>query len=319
MKKRSWYRDWAETGVVLICLGWVPLLPRRAVLGLGQIISRIGVAKSSKLWRIGRANLDLAFGEDKSPVEKDAILRKCFENHAIVVLDFIWFSFRSRARQERWIKWHPSADVLFKDQAACFLTAHYGNWEVLGQSLAARGVPLYSVAADLKNASAGRIMNHLRECTGQVIIPQQGAARKMLRALREGKKLAVLLDQNPRPRQGGVFINFFGLPVPVSPAAAALAVKTRAPVCTLVAVPDERGVYTVTVHDVLSADPTANAPVTELAQRMADSVVSVIRAAPEHWCWMYKRWKFVPSDRTREDYPFYARVSQPGDFKDGDA
>jgi KDO2-lipid IV(A) lauroyltransferase len=315
MKTRPWYRAWPETAALLFGIGWVPLLPRRAVVALSRGIGRIGYRFSKELRGVALENLDIAFGNELSVDQKEALVRRCYQHFALLVLDIIWFSFRSRARMENWVTWDPSTEVMFRDEAQLMLTAHYGNWETLGQAYAAKGAPIFSVAAPLKNASADKIFIHLRQKTGQVIIPQQGAARKLLQGLRKKKKLAVLLDQNTKPKDGGIFVDFWGLPVPVSSAPAALAVKTQATVCTVVAVPDDHGVYAVKIHDTFSPDPDAEDPVQDLTQRMTNSVINVIRQQPEFWCWMYKRWRLVPEGADIARYPSYARPVEPNDFK----
>jgi KDO2-lipid IV(A) lauroyltransferase len=307
MKYRPWYRAWPECAALIFGLGWIPFLPRTVLLALARGCGNIGYRFARSLRNVAEQNLTLVFGDTLAPAERERLLRRCFQHFALLVLDILWFSFRPRQRLARWFHWDPSSDVMFNEGAQLMLTAHYGNWETLGQAYAARGAPIFSVAAPLKNKPVDCIFIYLRQRTGQVIIPQQGAARKLLQGLRQGHKLAVLLDQNTRPRDGGVFVPFFGLPVPVSSAPAALAVKTKTPVLTVLAVPDDTGVYTVTVHDILHADPSAADPVLDLTQRMTRSIEKVILARPEPWCWMYTRWRHLPDGHDGEGYPAYAK------------
>lgn len=312
---RPWYRAWPETAALIFGICWIPLLPRCAVVRLSRGLGAIGFRFAEELKRVGLANLDIVFGETLTPAEKEGLLRKCYQHFALLVLDIIWFAFFPKKRLEKWFVWDASTAVVFADEAQLELTAHYGNWETLGQSFALQGAPIFSVAAPLKNASADKIFIWLRQRTGQVIIPQQGAARKLMQGLRKRHKLAVLLDQNTRPRDGGIFVDVMGLQAPVSSTPAALAVKTNALVITVLAVPDEQGRYTVTAHDTLRPDHDAADPVAELTQRMTDSVARVIRDRPQYWCWMYKRWRFIPDGADATLYPWYARRVEPGDFK----
>lgn len=314
MKPRPWYRVWPEYAALVFGIGWVPFLSRGAVLRLSRFMGNMGFRFSKRLRKDSQENLDLVFGDQLSPAEKDVLLRRCYQHFALLVLDIIWFTRHPHARMEKWIQWDESTGILFEAEAQILLTAHYGNWETVGQAYAALGQPIMSVAAPLKNAKVDEVFIRLRQKTGQVIIPQQGAARKLMQGLRKRKKLAVLLDQNTRPRDGGVFVEFFGKQVPVSSAPAALAVKTNAPVITVLCVPDDQGVYTVTVHDTLRADPRAENPVEELTGRMTRSMEKVIRETPEYWCWMYRRWRLVPDHESLENYPSYARHIHEGDL-----
>lgn len=315
MKYRPWYRALPETTALILGISWVPLMPRGVILALSRGIGRLGYRFSKDLRSVALANLEIAFGDSLSTEEKEALVKRCFQHFALLVLDILWFSFRYTSRMNKWIKWDESTAPMYEDEAQIQLTAHYGNWETLGQSYALRGQPIFSVAAPLKNRSADKVFIYLRQRTGQTIIPQQGAARRLLQGLKKKHKLAVLLDQNTKPKDGGIYVDFMGLPVPVSSAPAALAVKTKATICTVMAVPDDRGVYTVRVYDTFQPNPDAENPVEELTQRMTDSVVKVIREQPEFWCWMYKRWRLVPEGQDLDRYPYYARMVEPGDFK----
>lgn len=314
MNTRPWYRVWPEFVALVFGLGWIPFLPRPALLALARLCGTLGFRGSKKLRSIARQNLDLVFGDSLPPDEKDALLLRCYRHFALLVLDIIWFTRKPADRMARHISWDASTDILFRDEAQLLLTAHYGNWETVGQAYAACGQPILSVAAPLKNKPVDDLFVRLRQKTGQIIIPQQGAARKLLQGLKAKSKLAVLLDQNTRPRDGGIFVDFFGLPVPVSSAPAALAVKTNAPVITVVCVPDSTGHYTVTVHDTLRPDPSAADPVADLTGRMTRSMEHVIRQTPEYWCWMYKRWRFIPPNTPRDAYPPYARPLSSSDL-----
>jgi len=315
MKFRPWYRAWPETAALIFGIAWIPLLPRRAVVGLSRFAAKVAFKHANELREIGRANLLIAFGDEKTEEERDAILLRSFESFGLLVLDIIWFALNTEKRLEKWFVWDESCEPLYKKEAQLILVAHYGNWENMGQSYAAKGQPIFSVAAPLKNQSADKIFIALREKTGQQIIAQQGAARKLLQGLKKGKKLAVLLDQNTKPKDGGIFVDVMGLPAPVSSAPAALAVKTNTSVFTLTGTANETGLYTATLHDIVAPNPDAEDPVADMTQRMTDSMNAVIRTHPEYWCWMYTRWQLIPEGQDPARYPFYARAIEPGDLK----
>ena len=69
----------------------------------------------------------------------------------------------------------------------------------------------------IKNEAVNRLFIELRERTGQTIIPQQGALRTLIARFRNNGKAAFVLDQNTSELEGGIRINFLGLPMLVSP------------------------------------------------------------------------------------------------------
>jgi KDO2-lipid IV(A) lauroyltransferase len=167
-----------------------------------------------------------------------------------------------------------------------------------------------SVAAPIKNRKIDEMFLRMRQQTGQTILAQRGAMKKLLYGLREKKQIAVLLDQNTRPKDGGIFVPFFDLPVAVSSVPAALAIRTGASVATFSCVPDEKGCYHVKVHDILLPDESAANPVEDLTARMTRSLETLVLEYPEHWCWMYKRWKNCPPGADPSRFPKYADCSR---------
>lgn len=304
---RPWYKIWPEAILLIFSLAWVPLLPRPALLCLSRTLGSLGYRFSRRLRLLGEANLDFAFGKEKTEEEKLAILRATFQHFALVVADIVWFSFRTRARVEKYVVFDESCGPTFETGGKLFLTGHYGNWEINGLASAHVGHPVMSIAAALKNPIVNDLFIRIRERTGQVILPQQGAARGLLKGLKNGNKIAVLLDQNTHPRDGGIFVDYFGTPVCVSSAPAALAIKVGVQTVAVTCVPDNRGIYTVHVHEVIEAPGPGPNAVARLTQAMTSAMERVVRAQPQYWLWMYKRWRHIPDGADPSHFPDYAR------------
>jgi KDO2-lipid IV(A) lauroyltransferase len=255
----------------------------------------------------------VAFPE-KSDEERLNILRACFGHYARTVLDVFWFSRFTLSRLKRWVTLDESMEPGCSDRSEIWLTAHYGNWEIAGMAVANRGLRLISVAAELENSFVDRLFIRIREQTGQTIIPREGAILKLARGLKSGAKWAILLDQNTSPREGGIFVPFFGLPVPVSSAPAALALKLKIPVVCTFNLPEAGGRYRQVVTEILDPAPSASQddPIQHLTTRMTAAVEALIRKEPSAWLWMYKRWKHPPLDTPLDQrWPPYARPLGP--------
>jgi KDO2-lipid IV(A) lauroyltransferase len=131
-----------------------------------------------------------------------------------------------------------------------------------------------------------------------------------LRALRRGLYIALLLDQNTKPKDGGIFVDFFGLPVPMSTSAAILAERVNVPVVPLFCVAQPKGDYRIYA---LPPIRTAKTPVEgvdsirDLTQKIALMFQQEIEKHPEQWMWMYKRWKHIKPGLPAGVYPYYAK------------
>lgn len=293
-------------------LAVVPRLPRKAVLKLAHAMGSVGYWVSAHNRRLGLANLELAFGDTKTPAEKRRILRASLRNFALVMLDLLWFTRDSAARMERWFVAAPSMQAAMANRVARVgVTGHFGNWELGGRYWAMCTGSTMSVAMPLKNPAVDALLQQARQTTGQQVIAREGALKKLVRFLRDGGTVGLLLDQNTSPREGGVFVEFFGKPVAVSPAAGILAPMTGAEIIFAQVLPRADGTYlgevphVITPAEIAALDRATAAPA--LTQRITGFYEEAIRARPDCWLWSYKRWRYIPAETSGDGFPFYAK------------
>lgn len=301
------YRRPFETAAFRFGLAVVPRLPRRAVLSLAWLGGNLGFLFDRRGRRIGLANLDVAFGGSKSPAEKKAILRASYITMARTFLDVIWFGSRPAERLAEYVEVDDSTRRFFCEKNQICITAHFGNWEVIGQITALRGFPFHSIAMPVKNPEVDRLLIARREVTGQKIIPREGALRKLIGVLRNNGKTAFLVDQNTEEDEGGIWADYFGLPVPVTPAPAALAAKTGSEIFIGFCAPLRGGRYRVYVTETIQPPENAGEETTRvLTRQILSAIEREVSKHPEHWLWMYKRWKKRNRSVNQARYPFYA-------------
>lgn len=304
-------RSVGEVCLAALAIGVVPLLPRWVIPRLARVLGAAAFFLSARLRRVAVANVNAALGTTLSVQDRRRIVRESFRTAALTILDVFWFSRHRKERIRRFFRFGPSAECGFVLSPVVFLTAHYGSWELLGKAYALRSGALLSVARPLKNRVIDRFMNREREQTGQRITPRKGALRVLLRALRSGvEPVALLVDQNTQPDEGGEFVRLFGMLAPMTKAPAALASRASAHLIFEFCGADARGVYTA---EALEPIPPATLAEWggEATQHVARMLETAIRRHPGQWLWMYKRWKVVPHGEPVERYPFYAKRMEP--------
>jgi len=312
-RKSPWLRlrQSLEAPLTRLGLTVVPRLPRRAVLGLARLLGNAAYVVSARSRRLGLANLDLAFGATKPAAEKRRILRESLRNFALTILDLLWFSRNSAARMKRWFEAAPSMrDAMTQRVARVGVTGHFGNWELGGRYWALCAGSTMSVAMPLKNPTVDAMLRKARELTGQQIVEREGALKKLVRCLRDGGTVGLLLDQNTDPDEGGTFVEFFGKPVAVSPAAGILASMTGAEIMFAQVLPRADGTYLGEAPHVIPPAEIAamdrQHAAQELTQRITGFYEEAIRARPECWLWSYKRWRHIPPGMPKDGFPYYA-------------
>ena len=295
----------------------VPLLPRRVVVAVANLLGTAVYWLAPNERRVARANLDLAFGETKSPAEKMRIARRTFANFVLVGLDLFW---SQRLNARNWRKYVVTdeaneafgREMLARGCGVIAITFHWGNWEWLGLASGYQGFPLSIITERFQNPKLNALFSQLRCSSGNELIDQKGAMPKVFRALRRGRIVAAVMDTNTPLRRGGIWVNFFGRPVLSTAAIAGLALKTGAAVVVTVCYPIGKGRYRLRYGPEVDYRSSGNEETDriELTQAMMNSCEKIVREQPEYWLWTYKRWKYRPSP-AMEGFPFYSRCPVP--------
>jgi KDO2-lipid IV(A) lauroyltransferase len=299
-------RFWIEATFVEWAMHLVPRLSRRMVVSLANGLGWLAWHVDRRDRRIALANLDLAFGQTLAKQKKNEIVRQVFQSFILTTLDYFWFSRDTKVRIERFLSVDESAAQWMGRGPLVAVTAHFGNWEIFGHAAVLRGAMLSSVAKPIKNPRVDALINRIRRNSGQGIIPREGALKAMVRILRNQGTVALLLDQDTRVSEGGVFVNFFGVPVPIAGAVAGVVKKMQVPMVMAYCRNERDGTYRCYVREVLTPAETSQLSPVEITARITGFLEAEIRRDPSQWLWTYKRWKRRMPGVDAAKYPFYA-------------
>jgi KDO2-lipid IV(A) lauroyltransferase len=176
--------------------------------------------------------------------------------------------------------------------------AHMGNWELLGFGGKQRGYSFVAITKVLSGELNRRIQATRRKAFDE--LPPKGSFERGLEVLRSNRILGLIVDQH-RGGEKSVVVSFFGRAAGTSPAPALFAIRSGAPVFMVwVSLgPDDR--YVVRIEGPV---PVPDAPTpAERLQRHTQLVTSLleqqIRAHPEEWFWVHRRWKINSEEPAR--------------------
>jgi KDO2-lipid IV(A) lauroyltransferase len=180
-----------------------------------------------------------------------------------------------------------------RGKGVLILTAHIGNWDLLGLWGAAQ-LPLTIISKDIKNKSLNQYWMEQRKKAGLKIVPAHGSYRDCLRLLRKNECLGFILDQN-MTRMEGIFVEFFGRPACTTPGLAMLAAHAESPVVPVFMMRRDDGRYAVRILPPIDPPPDRNPETVQRAtQEYTRIVEDVIREQPDQWIWMHRRWRTQP-------------------------
>ncbi len=272
-------------------------LPERAGYRLGSAIGTAMRWLSPRHHRIVMTNLRLAFGEEKSEGELRAIAHGCYRHLGKCLTEFIRLPGMTPEEVRRVTDLKGAEHIeaaLARGNGAIILTAHLGNWELTGARLAVEGYPLTVIARPQRDTALTDYILRTREAAGMRVLHRDFSVRRSLKALRSNQVVGILLDQNAG--DDGIFVDFFGHPASTAPGAAAFALRTDAVVLPTHSWrnPDNR--LSIVIEEPAPLIRTGDRDHDLLANtaQYTKMIESHIRAHPEQWFWLHKRWKSRP-------------------------
>jgi len=269
---------------------------------IARFIGSLIYTFSYKRRRTGRINLNIAFGNSKSTSEKNRILKASIIQLVISSLQMIWVGICTEERIKFLIDGKPEGlDILIscleKGKGIFFLTAHYGNWEVMSINHGYLDIcALYSIARKMDNPYLENFIVSMREKSGAKILYRDQSPIKIIRALKKNAGVAIMIDQNIS--KGGVFVDFFGTKAATTRAIHQLGYKNEVPVIPVFCYPNKEGKYKIVYGPELEYQKSDNKEndIVQMTGKCVGFLESVIKEKPEPWMWIHRRWKTRPEE-----------------------
>ncbi len=246
--------------------------------------------------RVIRHNLEIAF-PGHSPGQRRALhLRNLV---AMVRLIFesgvVWHADRSRL--EKLVRnvhgWEHVEQAQQAGRGVLLIGGHLGNWEIDALYVGLR-VPFYGLYKAPRDPAVDAAVTRSRSRFGaRLIAAGSPAMRDMLRALRAGGVVGVLMDQQPRQGEG-VFAPFFGRPALTMTLVHRLARHTR---CAVILTGSRRLRHGRgwEIQFKPLTEQIAEAGAQGAAATMNRALEERIKGRPEDYLWLYKRFALQPT------------------------
>ena len=243
-------------------------------------------------------NLAIAF-PDLDQKERDQIMRGCADHLGRVLAEVAWL-WRARPDEVERICEVDGIEhiwnALDQGRGGILATGHLGNWEMLNAYLGSSGVPITVAVRELDDSRVDTLVNTLRTRFGsEVILRGVSAGKQLLQALRKGRGVGLLLDQDI-PSIPGVFVPFFNRPAWTPSGAATLALRARCPIMPGFIHRKPDGTHKIKIYPALNVptEGTLREKVLEMTAEATAAAEWNVRAWPEQWVWMHRRWRTRP-------------------------
>jgi KDO2-lipid IV(A) lauroyltransferase len=310
-----------EYGAVRAVLAGLQTLPVERALRVADHVGDLVYRVDHRHRAVAIENLSAAF-PDLAATEVDDLARRVFRNLSRAAMELAqvprsitatsWPRYLTFDRLDRY--WR-----LAERGPALLVTGHIGNWELLGAALGVVGIESHAIARRLENPLLDRYCLAMRECRGQRIIYKEHALRCIGGLLRSGQNLAMMIDQDSGTR--GVFCPFLGRLASTTALPAVLARRFRVPIIAGFCLRQGPGFrFRVLVCEPIFPEAYQQLPGPEAVARMTRTLSrqleAVVRAHPEQWLWVHRRWKSRPPEESDAAVPAHrpaqASPLQPG-------
>lgn len=226
------------------------------------------------------------------------ILRRSYRNMARTIGHVFWTFRNARARAASVAVFSGACrETLAAYRPLVTVSGHLGCWEVLSQLVFLEGRKMMSVAKDIGTPRMTELLMKSRRSIGQAIVHADGAFRPLMQGIRDGYDLGLLVDQVVKPKDGGVWVRFFGRPMPVSAAPAFFAAKAKTPIIVAWSRPLKDGTYRCEYINLHPADAARD--VWACTQACLHDLERVIRRHPSCWVLNYRYFRKHPTDAER--------------------
>jgi len=295
---RAGIKGVAEYSLALLIVRLFAAMPRRIAYPTAKTLARLGFHLARRQRRAGLRNLQMAFPElSRNALEE--ILRGSFENLGRLLVEFTHMQELNKGNICRFVV-HDGLENylegLRRGRGVIFMTAHFGAWELSSFAHAVYGYPLRFVVRPIDNTRVERLISTYRTRSGNIPIERRSAARDILKALRQNEAVGILFDQNTT-RSEGVFAEFFGIPAATTPALALFALRTGAAVVPGFLIWDASlRKHRLRLDPPVQLIETGNLDhdVLENTKIFNKILEAYIRAYPDQWLWIHRRWKTRP-------------------------
>ncbi len=270
------------------------LFPRKVWLHICGALGSLAWHFASETRTLTLRHLKMAFPE-KSPAEIRRLAKNTFRMLGKNAGDILRSSrVKDLPGLERFLVTHGLENynaAHAKGKGVIFLTCHLGAFDLQITNMAMRGLNPNIIGTPLKDKRLNDLLWNYRNLHGAIPIARGKETFRMIKVLKSGGSVALLIDQDTRVKS--VFVDFFGLEAATPAGATILALKTGAAVVpTYIYLGDDNLQH---MHILPEIDMTVTGDedkdVVFNTQVLTNFIEEKIREHPDQWVWMHERWK----------------------------
>jgi KDO2-lipid IV(A) lauroyltransferase len=181
-------------------------------------------------------------------------------------------------------------------KGALFVSAHYGNWELMASWYAQylksgrKSRDFYIVSQNMRDRDLSALVERYRKNTGIKLLPKNTSTLEMVRVLRSGGHIAMLVDIS---WIGGILLPFMGHECTHATGPAVLSLLASVPVVPISIRREKPFCHVAEFFPPLPVPENGDRldRIAQVTQSISGAVERMIDLRPELWFWLHNRWK----------------------------
>lgn len=286
--------------IIKLLFSFPYFFPLSWALSLSRLMVNLGYIFAGEYRRQALINLKLYYQKEKSYFE----LKKMVKEIGIEATKGAWETIYSVSpRQDEVFRNIKIEGKEYLDQAlsqgkgVIAISAHLGNFAVMGGKLITEGYPFYLTLKLPRNPGIGEFFKQKMERYHFAFIladPATVAQKLIIRALRRNQIVCLIVDFDQKV--GGVPIRFMGQEIALPAGPAIIARRTGSPVLPIFIIRQSDNSQKIIIEppvtingEIAEVDPEKS--IILLCQRFAGIIESYIKKYPTQWYWINKKHK----------------------------
>jgi KDO2-lipid IV(A) lauroyltransferase len=274
----------------------VNLFPYRLAVKAGSFMGRL-IYYIPVLKKTVYKGLNTAFTSEKSQGEIKRIAKESFKHFGRLCFEAMKLMKFTKDDLSKLIKLNNNEEFIEdfnRGKGMILICSHLANWEILGAGWSNFGIKADAIVRPLDNILLDKHVENMRKRFGMGVIPRKEVIKKGFRAIKEGKGIVFLMDQNTV--KNPVFVPFFNYDAATVSGPAIFSYKFDCPVGLSWDVRNNDNTHSLYYkrleikRDIKDRDEF----IKYHTAYFTNEIEKIIRENPEQWLWLHERWKTRP-------------------------
>ena len=276
------------------------ILPRNISLFFGSILGYLSYLLYGKEKAKSNRHLQIAFGDKLSEAERKTIIRKMFLNIVWNFIDIVRIPkyYKSELRSLIEVEGIENFNKVYKrGKGVIGVTGHIGNFELLAAFAAGEGYKSAVIGRELYDKRLNKLLVANRESVGLINVDTKDSPRKLIKLMKDGYALGVLIDTDST-RVRGEMIPAFGKLSNTPVGQSIIGLKTGAGFVPMVCLRNGKRYKLIFKPEVtINRTDDFDADVYNITKKCTEVLEEIVTEHKDQWIWMHNRWRTKPEDK----------------------